>query len=182
MKLTLIAGTNRPGSNTRKITDHLAGVYRELGQPATILSLEDLPPEIFHPSSYAQKPAGFAPFTDTILASDGVHIVTPEYNGGFPGVLKYFIDMLPFPASFEHRPVAFTGVSAGIWGAIRPIEQLQAIFLYRNAHLFPQRVFLPGINAQLSSEGKLINGELIQRLHDQAKGFIAYVNEGKSRG
>ena len=37
----------------------------------------------------------------------------------------------------------FTGLSAGVWGALRPIEQLQAIFGYRNACLFPERVFMP---------------------------------------
>ena len=49
--------------------------------------------------------------------------------------------MLKFPESFEKRPVCFTGLGAGIWGALRPVEQLQAIFGYRNAYLFPERVF-----------------------------------------
>ena len=177
MKLTLVSGTNRPGSNTRKITGLLAGIYAELGQPAEILDLADLPPEIFLPASYAKKPPAFARFSNTILASDGVHIVTPEYNGGLPGVLKYFIDMLKFPEAFEHRPVAFTGVAAGMWGGLRPVEQLAAIFSYRNAHLFPERVFLPGINQQLSPEGQLTKEDSLQRLHAQATGFVGFVGK-----
>ena len=74
-----------------------------------------------------KKPAAFARFSSAILTSDGVHLVTPEYNGGAPGVLKYFIDMLKFPEAFEQRPVAFTGLAAGQWGALRPVEQLAAI-------------------------------------------------------
>ena len=93
-----------------------------------LLDLAHLPPEIFSPASYAEKPAAFKKFTDAILAADGVVIVTPEYNGSVPGILKYFIDMLPFPESFEQRPVCFVGLAAGIWGALRPVEQLQAIF------------------------------------------------------
>src|SRR5580704_17290280 len=119
MKLTLISGTNRPGSNTRKITALLQGIYAENGTPADVLDLAGLPPELFLPSSYAEKPASFAPFVDTLLESDGLHVVTPEYNGGMPGILKYFIDMLPFPESFDGRPVCFTGLSAGVWGALR---------------------------------------------------------------
>ena len=41
---------------------------------------------------------------------------------------------------------------AGIWGALRPVEQLQAIFGYRNAYLYPERVFLPGIGKLKVSE------------------------------
>ena len=180
MKLTLLSGTNRPGSNTRKVVTQLAAFYAEAGHPADILDLAELPPEIFHPSSYAQKPAAFARFGDAILASDGVHIVTPEYNGGPPGVLKYFIDMLKFPEAFERRPVAFTGVAAGMWGGLRPVEQLAAIFSYRNAHLFPERVFLPGIYDQIGDDGKLTNEDSAKRLRAQAAGFAAFV--GKLRG
>ncbi len=177
MKLTLLCGTNRPGSNTRKITGQLAGIYAALGQPAEILDLAELPPEIFLPASYAKKPAAFARFSEAILASDGVHIVTPEYNGGMPGVLKYFIDMLKFPESFEHRPVAFTGLSAGRWGGLRPVEQLAAVFSYRNAHLFPGRVFLPEINEQLSPDGRVTNEDSLDRLNTQAKGFVAFIGK-----
>jgi NAD(P)H-dependent FMN reductase len=177
MKLTLVSGTNRPNSNTRKITAVLADIYAELGQPAEILDLADLPAEIFLPSAYAEKPAAFARFDDAILASDGVHIVTPEYNGGIPGVLKYFIDMLSHPEAVEGRAFAFTGVSAGVWGALRPIEQLAAIFSYRNGHLYPKRVFLPGIGKMLAEDGRLTNADALQRLRAQADGFIEFVGK-----
>ena len=174
-KIVLLSGTNRPGSNTRKIVAHLDAIYRALGQPVHILDLADLPAEIFLPSSYAEKPAAFRPFSDAIVASCGVHVVTPEYNGGLPGVLKYFIDMLKFPESFERRPVCFTGLAAGMWGALRPVEQLQAIFAYRNAHIFPERVFMPVINDHLTPEGRLSNEEWLGRLRSQAEGFVRFV-------
>jgi chromate reductase len=174
-KIVLLSGTNRPGANTRKIVAHLDAIYRALGQPVQILDLADLPPEIFSPASYAEKPASFKPFSDAILASCGVHVVTPEYNGGLPGVLKYFIDMLKFPESFERRPVCFTGLAAGMWGALRPVEQLQAIFAYRNAHIYPERVFMPSINDHLTSEGRLANDEWLGRLRAQAEGFVKFV-------
>src|SRR5476651_646999 len=153
--ITLIVGTNRPGSNTRKVAAQLEEIYAELKVPVQVLDLAKLPPEIFSPTSYAEKPKSFLPFSDAVLKSDGLHVVTPEYNGSVPGVLKYFIDMLKFPEAFERRPVAFTGVAAGQWGALRPVEQLAAIFSYRNAHLLPERVFLLGIYDQLANDGTL---------------------------
>lgn len=123
--ITLLVGTNRPGANSRKVAQQIAAMYEEIGVDVCLLDLADLPPALFAPAAYAEKPAAFGVFVDTVLSSDGLHVVTPEYNGGYPGVLKYFIDMLPFPESFEARPVAFTGVAAGQFGALRPVEQLQ---------------------------------------------------------
>lgn len=173
--ITLIIGTNRPASNTSKVARHIEEIYAGLKTPFHVLDLAQLPVEIFSPSSYGEKPRSFHPYADAVLKSSGLHIVTPEYNGGMPGILKYFIDMLKFPESFEHRPVCFTGLSAGIWGALRPIEQLQAIFGYRNAYIFPHRVFLPGINSLLDNNGRLTDAEMLDRLRQQAEGFLSFV-------
>ena len=177
--ITLIVGTNRPGSNTRHIANLVEEVYRDLEVPLRTLDLAQLPPEIFHPSSYEKKPAAFKSFADAVLGAEGLVVVTPEYNGSLPGVLKYFIDMLKFPESFERRPVCFVGLSAGVWGALRPIEQLQQIFGYRNAWIYPERVFLPRIHELLDDSGRLKDPELRQRLIAQANGFIEFVEKLK---
>ncbi len=173
--ITLIIGTNRPGSNARKVARHVEEIYAELKVPLHVLDLAQLPPEIFSPASYAEKPAAFRPFAEAVLRSAGLHVVTPEYNGSLPGVLKYFIDMLKFPESFQNRPVCFVGVAAGIWGALRPVEQLQAIFGYRNAYVYPERVFLPQINNLLDDHGRLKDAELVERLKKQAQGFVNFI-------
>lgn len=175
--IVIISGTNRPGSNTRKVTARIEGIYQALGAPFQLLDLAHLPPEIFSPASYAEKPTAFRKFTEAVLAADGLVVVTPEYNGGVPGVLKYFIDMLPFPESLEHRPACFVGLSAGLWGALRPVEQLQAIFGYRNAFVFPERVFMPGIRGLLDEHGRFTSPDIEQRLHEQAAGFVNFVEK-----
>ena len=177
--ITLLIGTNRPAGNSGKVARIVEEIYAELKVPLHVLDLAQLPPEIFLPTSYAEKPKSFHPFAEKIVQSSGIHVISPEYNGGIPGVLKYFIDMLKFPESFEHRPVCFTGLSAGIWGALRPIEQLQAIFGYRNAFIFPERVFLPQINHSLDENGWLKNPELLDRLRKQANGFVDFVEKLK---
>jgi NAD(P)H-dependent FMN reductase len=175
--ILIISGTNRPGSNTRKVARRVEGIYEALGVEFQVLDLAEVPHEIFSPTSYVEKPASFRRFSGAILASDGVVIVTPEYNGGIPGILKYFIDMLPFPESFEQRPVCFVGLAAGIWGALRPVEQLQAIFGYRNAFIFPERVFMPGIGKLLDGAGHFTNGDIPKRLSQQAAGFVEFVEK-----
>ena len=173
--MTLLVGTNRPDSSTRKVARHVEEIYAALKVPLHVLDLAQLPPEIFSANSYAEKPKPFLPFSEAILRSSGLHVVTPEYNGSVPGVLKYFIDMLKFPESFERLPACFVGVAAGMWGGLRPVEQLQAIFGYRNAYLFPERVFLPGIRDLLNEQGRLADPELLDRLKNQAEGFVTFV-------
>ena len=178
--ITLIVGTNRPGSNSRKVAAHVEEIYDGLKVPLRVLDLAQLPPEIFSPISYAEKPPAFQPFAEAVLNSAGLHVVSPEYNGGIPGVLKYFIDMLKFPESFINRPVCFVGLAAGVWGALRPVEQLQAIFVYRNAFIYPNRVFLPSVNDLLDTHGRLKEAELLDRLKMQASGFIDFVEKLKA--
>ena len=88
-----------------------------------------------------------------VLDAAGLHVVTPEYNGSFPGVLKYFIDMLKFPESFDRKPVAFLGEAAGTWGGLRSVEQLQMIFGYRNATSSPSASSSPASASNSTRRG-----------------------------
>ena len=175
--ILIISGTNRPDSNALKVANVIRGHYQRAGvSDVALYSLSEMPREIFDPSSYATKPPAFAAVQQRVVDSAGLHVVTPEYNGSFPGVLKYFIDMLKFPESFDRKPVAFTGEAAGIWGAIRSVEQLQMIFGYRNAHTYPDRVFIPGIGQKMdATSGKLNDASIDDRLAKQAAGFAEFV-------
>jgi NAD(P)H-dependent FMN reductase len=173
-KILIISGTNRPGSNALKISKILQGHYAAASVPSEILSLEELPPQAFEPSTYASKPESVQKLQKRVLDAAGLHVVTPEYNGSFPGVLKYFIDLLKFPESFERKPVAFVGEAAGLWGGLRSVEQLQQIFGYRNAHIYPDRVFIPQVHEKLEGS-RLKDSEIEKRLLAQTAGFASFI-------
>ena len=154
IEITIIAGTNRPNSMSSTVATHLLSKYQQPGVRAEVLDLNLLPAELFAPASYEHKPASFDPWQQRILDSDGLLFVVPEYNGSFPGALKYFIDMWKYPDSFENRCVAYVGIAAGMWGGLRPIEHLQGVMGYRNAHQFNQRVFINSLYSRWDSEQK----------------------------
>lgn len=160
----------------------LQAAYQELGVEAGLLNLQELPADLLDPGAYALKPEGFEPFQEQVLAADGLHVVTPEYNGSFPGVLKLFIDMLKFPESFEGKPVAYVGVASGQWGGLRSVEQLQMIFGYRNAYSYPKRVFISGVHQKFNEDGAFNDPELLERLQTQAAGFRTFVEQVKGDG
>jgi chromate reductase len=172
--ILIIAGTNRPNSGSLKIASALHGHYTAAGAESEIYSLTEMPAELFNPDSYAKKPASWLPVQQRVLEAAGLHVITPEYNGSFAGALKYFIDMLKFPESFEHKPVAFTGVANGVWGGIRAVEQLQMVFGYRNAHMFPDRVFVPALHTRLNDQGHVSDAAIDGRLAKQAAGFARF--------
>ena len=176
MIVQLIA-TNRPGSNTAKVAAHVAEIYAAKGSPLDIVDLHKLPSEIFAPSSYAEKPASFAPFQEALSKAGGIVIVTPEYNGGFPGVFKYFIDMLKFPETFASKPFAFVGLSAGTGGAVRPVEQFSTLVIYLRGILYPGTVNIPSIHGHLNESDRLKTPEIIERLEKQADGFLKFVEK-----
>lgn len=180
MKITLVAGTSRPGSNTRKVTSCVEIIYSELGHPVQLLDLAQLPPNLFTEESWETTPPEFQRFVDMIAASDGIHFVTPEYNSGIPGVLKYFIDMLDVPDLVRGKCVAMTGLAAGQWGGLHSVQHLQGIMGALGCHVFTTRVFIPGVRKALNEEGQLVEETLTQRLRSQAAGFLDFT--AKLRG
>ncbi len=70
--ISLIVGTNRPGSNTRKVAAQVEEIYAGWKVPLRVIDLAQLPPEIFSPAAYAEKPKSFQPFAEAVLQSDGL--------------------------------------------------------------------------------------------------------------
>lgn len=178
--IVVISGTNRQGSNSLRIARHLQRLVEERGEETRLIDLGQMPAELFDPVAYAVKPAEFGVFQEAVLAADGIVTVVPEYNGSFPGALKYFIDMLRFPESLVGVPAAFVGVAAGEWGALRAVEQLELVFQYRHAHLFGRRVFIKGVSGVLDDSGKIVDAEVLRRLAQQMDGFVEFC--GRLRG
>ena len=58
-------------------------------------------------------------FIEKIRAAQGVLIVTPEYNGGYPASLKNIVDYLD--DEWNHKPVAIATVSSGNFGGMQVI-------------------------------------------------------------
>jgi NAD(P)H-dependent FMN reductase len=178
--ITVISGTNRPNSNTIKIANLAVEGLRQEGEDVELLDLAELPMEIFDGASYGEKPASFGPFQDSVLSSDGILTVIPEYNGACPGVMKYFIDMLRFPDSLYETPAGFIGLSAGPWGAVRAVEQLEMVFQYRHAHLFGRRVFIPNVGKALNDEGRFADEAMENRFSEALGKFVDFCNRLKS--
>ncbi len=176
----IISGTDRVDSNTLKMSLYIQKIYKELGEEVELIDLR-IVKEYLHTGPHYSKPTDpLSVYIDKIVKSDGLIVVCPEYNGSMPGVLKYFIDHMRFPDSFEFRPVCFVGLGA-MFGGLRPVEHLQQIFGYRNAFIFPLRVF--AINVwNILKDSEVVDPVTKDLLHSQAKGFLAFSKALKDAG
>lgn len=182
--MIVLCGTNRPDAVTRRVADRVVQLIEAespLGdQPVKKLDLADLRADLFTPQAYSSVPSWFKEeFQEPILKADGIVVIVPEYNGSFPGVLKYFIDMLEFPRSLVNVPVAFVGIAAGQFGALRAVEQLEMIFHYRSSHLFGSRLFISKAGDVVSEDGSV--GEHEARLGNLVKEFCRFSVALKTR-
>jgi len=90
--ITIVSGTNRPNSNTLKVSRYYLRALQQLGQEAQLFSLESLPENIITSDLYGKRSAEFEPIQELVANTDKFMFIIPEYNGSFPGVLKTFID------------------------------------------------------------------------------------------
>ena len=61
-------------------------------------------------------------FSAAVMRADALVIVAPEYNHGYPGLLKHALDSNL--KEYVHKAVGIVGVSAGPWGGTRVVENL----------------------------------------------------------
>jgi NAD(P)H-dependent FMN reductase len=108
----------------------------------------------------------FPEWRDAIIQADGLVIVTPEYNHGYPGSLKAVLDLL-LP-EYIHKSVAFVGVSAGIWGGTRVIEAMVPMCRELGLAVTFTDLNFPRVQNSFDAEGKLLD----QRYESLAKEFL----------
>lgn len=175
MNLKIVSSTDRPNSNALRVSEYVKTLYLKEGADVEVISLEDFPLEEVVGGRYGKTLPNVEKFIEPILTADGLIFVIPEYNGSFPGILKIFVDYLPFPKAFEKLPMAFIGESAGAFGAMRSVEQFQMIANYRNALQFPERVFISRVKTEFSIEKGLSDPLKQKLLESQVTNFVKYV-------
>ena len=106
--------------------------------------------------------------------SDRVVIFVPEYNGSFPGVLKAFIDGLPYPGGLRGKKAALVGLSDGPTGAGPALSHLTDVLMYLGTAVLPQRVRLPFISQDLDPELGLRQELSRQLLREQATALLGF--------
>lgn len=121
--IPILLGTNRKDRASEKVASlvaaHITGGRDDI--ETVVVDVKDF---AFPLDNYGQDIKDqFPEWRDTMVRADGLIIVAPEYNHGYPGPLKSVLDLLHH-AEYGNKVVGFAGVSAGPWGGTRVIENL----------------------------------------------------------
>lgn len=101
-------------------------------------------------------------YTEITQRADGFFIVTPEYNYSFPGSLKRMLDSEL--KNYIHKPVAFAGVSSGMFGGVRAIEALVTVVREMGMVATFTDVQFPKVQDIFDENGKLLDQAYIRRI------------------
>ena len=104
----------------------------------------------------------FPEWRDAIVKADGLVIVTPEYNHGYPGAMKSVLDLLL--KEYIHKAVAFVGVSAGPWGGTRVIESCVPMVRELGLAVTFSDLNFPLIKSKFDEEGNLLDHAYEERI------------------
>ncbi|MBY0424014.1 MAG: NAD(P)H-dependent oxidoreductase [Cytophagales bacterium] len=106
-------------------------------------------------------------FADRVKSSDGIIIVTPEYNGSFPASLKNVIDLLYI--EWYRKPVGIATVSDGDFGGTQVIIALQSVLWKMKAWTAPTMFPVPNVVKLFDEEG---NETMPDKTNKRALAFI----------
>jgi len=96
-------------------------------------------------------PPGLVEFGQKIGRADSLVIVTPEYNNGYPGVLKNALDyLLP---EYERKPIGIVTVSAGGFGGLTCLAQLRLVTIGMGAFPIPENLAVSRVDESFREDG-----------------------------
>lgn len=165
--LTIISGTNRKGSNTHKIAREYRQILQEKGIEAGILSLENL--DLLHYDVSFKKIED-----DIIIPSSHFIIISPEYNGSFPGILKMLFDTSRSHEIWYHKKALLTGVATGRAGNLRGMDHLADVLNFMKITVHPNKLPISAVNKMISTEGKIIDENTVKAINLQLDEFISW--------
>src|SRR5215813_2916206 len=115
--IPVILGTTRQGRASENVARFVFGeVQKHAGVETELIDIRELK----FPTGDAGEAIKDANFSATMMRADGIVIVTPEYNHGYPGMLKHVLDTNL--KEYIHKAVGICGVSAGGFGGTRVIQ------------------------------------------------------------
>ena len=186
MTILGIAGSLRRASYNRAALRAAERLVPE-GARLDIFDLAGSPP--FNQDEEANPPARVVELKRSIRAADAILLVTPEYNYSIPGVLKNAIDWASRPYgdnSWEGKPAARMGASAGNLGTARAQYHLRQVFVFLNMHAVNRpEVMISNAAERFDEQGNLKDENTAKHIRNLLETLVEWARQlerGKRAG
>jgi NAD(P)H-dependent FMN reductase len=157
--LPILLGTARQ----ERQSEHVARLVYEqtkkrAGVETELIDVRTLPMRLDDAGEEMKDPV----FSATIDRCDGLIIVTPEYNHGYPGLLKHALDMNL--KEYIHKAVGICAVSAGPFGGTRVIENLLPVMRELGLVMIFEDVNFGAVRKLFDEGGNLLDENYVRRV------------------
>ncbi len=174
--IPVILGTVRKGRASENVAKFVFGeVQKREGVETELIDLLDL--------RFATDDAGEAikeaKFSETVARADGLVLVVPEYNHGYPGILKHVLDSNL--KEYIHKTVGVCGVSAGGFGGTRMIQNLIPVLRELGLVTIFWDGNFSGSQKLFDGAGKILDDVYVRRI-DQFLGELIWMSKTLRHG
>jgi FMN reductase len=158
-----ICGSLRRGSYTRLALEIALQGAQEVGAQTRLIDLQDYQLVFCGKEDESAYPEDVFRLRREVRQAQVIILGTPEYHGGFSGVLKNALDLMGF-AEIEGKMIGLVGVSGGALGAINALNSLRTVGRALHAWVIPEQASIPEAYKAFSETGHLNDPELEKRL------------------
>ena len=174
VRIAGICGSIRPGSYTRMALELALRGAAEAGAQTELIDLRDYgivfcdgnDDETHYPQDVFKLRAA-------VRRAKGIILATPEYHGGYSGVLKNALDLMGFE-EFEGKMLGLIGVSGGRLGAFGAMHSLRDVGRALHAWVIPEQASVPEASEVFDEQGHCKNPETEKRLREVGRQVVRF--------
>ncbi len=157
--IPVILGTPRKGRASENVARFVHGeVQKRQGVETELVDIC----ELRLPTNDAGEAIKQPEFSATVMRADALVLVVPEYNHGYPGLLKHALDTNL--KEYIHKAVGVCGVSAGPWGGTRVIESLLPVLRELGLVTIFWDGNFPSARQLFDADGNLLDQAYVRRI------------------
>jgi FMN reductase len=159
-----IVGSVSLESRTRRVVRLALDGAEQMGARVALIDLRDydLP---FAGDEEAEETADVQSLRQSVRLASGVVLGTPEYHGGYSGVLKNALDLMGFD-EFEGKMIGLVGVSGGALGATNALNDLRAVGRALHAWVVPEQAGVPHAHRAFDEDGRIMDQRVAERVRE----------------
>jgi NAD(P)H-dependent FMN reductase len=165
--IPVILGTPRQGRASEHVAGFVLGeVKKREGVETELIDIREIPIS----TQDAGEDIKDSKFSSLVARADALVIVVPEYNHGYPGLLKHVLDTNL--KEYIHKAVGLCGVSAGGFGGTRVIENMLPVMRELGLVTIFWDGNFSGVRKLFDAEGKLLDEAYVKRIDSFLKELI----------
>jgi len=158
-----ICGSLREGSYTRRALAVALQGAAEAGAETQLIDLRDYKLVFCDGGESDDVPKDVSQLREEVRRAQGVILATPEYHGGYSGVLKNAVDLMGFD-EFEGKMIGLVGVSGGSMGASGALAGLRSVGRALHAWVVPEQAAVANVDEVFDEAGNCRDKSIEKRL------------------